>query len=796
MFERRLKIVLGLIFALSAIMAGRAVQLQMFQRGQWKKLAELETPSMIQTPRGAIFDRKKRPVGFDDACIDAAVDFGAIKPEDDWVKAYARRRLAARNEPKLSGQAKERRLNEEIEQVKADLQDMWELLASKSGPGREEIEHTKADILYKVTLLQRTAWYRRFAKNSDKKDKAPPSWYRQWLVDAQSDTPDEQHVTELDRVGFTIGEQSASHVILSDISNDVQNDLRKQLSKCPGLVLKESTHRKYDPVAATALCQILGHVTAVTEETVKSAENAERDLLRKYLPRDQMGWGGVEALAEPILRGTKGRLVRRLGSKDAEEAVKAVPGGDVMMSVDVALQAQILESFKTLKTWNTHDVKEETFHELHGAVVVLDIASSEVLAMASYPTFNLNTYDANKVDLKDEDINGTLLNRATMAHEPGSTVKPVIGSVAVTDGVVRYNEGIHCTGYLIIPDRRTRLPVRIKATNRCWVANSFVSLLGEAGVSGHPIPVPHKGIYENPDGYLTVSDAIERSCNVYFETVADRMHLQGVTAALRRFGLGQKTGIGIPESAGLVPKPHPLLPGAKYESDADRRAAWLAGIGQGQIAATPLQMANVAATLARGGIWKRPRLLTGDAADVIYKSSPDDVRDLHLSPLALQEVQSGMKNVVAGPAGTGKLYPSLVNEITVAGKTGSAQTGMFTIPLRDVNGKLICEPSADGVEGKGRVLRHAYLPGTTTRPSELPWFYQGVGTGGEHLAHAWYIGYAPADKPQIAFCAFVEYGGSGGQLAGALAAQTIRACIEHGYVHPDKVSTPPLVSGN
>jgi cell division protein FtsI/penicillin-binding protein 2 len=797
MFERRLKIVLGLIFALSAIMVVRAVQLQMFQRATWRGKAEDAGRrwSMIETPRGSIFDRKKRLVAFDDACIDAAVDYRAISLDPEWLKAQARHRLVTRNDPVVKGTTREQRIEEEIERVKADIDAMWGVLASASGKSAEVIAQTREEILRRVILLRRTALYRRFSRNIKKNGEGLSPWYKRWLVDAQTDDPDQQHDSALDAAKVVVGEQTEAHVILADISNDVENMLRKQLAKCPGLVLRESTHRKYDPVAAVAACQVLGHMAPVDPKDVTSADNAEQDELRKYLPRDQIGRAGVEGLAEPFLRGTKGRLVRRLGNKEPEETVKAIPGGDVTMSIDVQLQQQILEAFKTLTTWNSHDQKEETFHELHGAVVVLDVETNEVLAMASYPTFDMNTYDAEVATLTANDIEGPLLNRATLAHEPGSTVKPIIGSVAVTDGVVRYDKGIPCTGYLIIPDRRTGKMMRLKSTNRCWVASTFASRLGEAGVSGHPIPVPHRGIYGNLDGSLTVSDALERSCNVYFETVADDMHLPGVAAALARFGLGEKTGIGIPETKGVIPIPHPLKPGAKFESEQDRRTAWLAAIGQGQVAATPLQMANVAATLARGGIWKRPRLLKGPSANEIYKSAPDDVRDLHLSPLALQEVKRGMINVVSGPAGTGKLYPP-VTEVTVAGKTGSAQTGLFNAPIRDEDHHLVREPVAKGVEGKGRALRRVYLPGTTTRPSELPWFYQGVGAGGEHLAHAWYIGYAPADHPQIAFCAFVEYGGSGGQVAGAVAAHTIRACIEHKYVVPEKGVRAPVASGD
>ena len=785
MFERRLKVFLSVIIAIAAVMVLRAVQLQVLQHATWQTKADkaMWRWTLVDTPRGEIWDRKGVRLAYDDACIDAAVDYGAIliEPDPAWLKARATARLRARGETASGGRTREQLIADEVERVKVDVEAMWSELARVSGKSAEEITEARQEVKRRVLLLQRNFWYKRFEKNAGKESPISSKWAR-WLVDARLDDPLQQHDADLKAAEVVIGEQTQSHVILPNISNDVEIELRKRMSLMPGLELRESTHRKYDLDAAVAACHLLGRVTPVDDLDVGSESNKNADPLRKYLPRDLKGRVGLEGLAESLLRGSKGQLVRTLGKKEPIEAIKPIAGGRATASIDLGLQRKVLESFKTLVTHdaagNRVDVKE-----LHGAAVAIDVKTNEVLVLASYPTYDLNDFEANYVKWRDDDLHEILLNRATSSQQvPGSTVKPIIGTVSVTDGVIRYDAGIACTGYMVYYDYLTGKERRIMGTNRCWVASMFADK--GVNVSGHQIPLedPHTGKpYGNPVGYLTVADAIERSCNIYFQTVADRMHLSGVVAALAKFGLGQRTGIGIPEASGFLPVSDGQKPRVGFESERDRRTAWLAGIGQGHIAATPLQMANVAATLARGGIWKRPRLLTGESAKAVYDPLPNDTRDLNLAPMALAEVKRGMIGVTQHRAGSGGAvyFPDLV----VPGKTGSAQVGKFTTKIRDAHGEFVREP---GIAGKpGHILHREWEPGNSKgKASEVDWYYMAAGDTVDHLAHAWFIGYAPAENPTIAFCCFVEYGGSGGQVAGALARDLIVAARERGYVRP------------
>jgi penicillin-binding protein 2 len=801
MFERRLKIFLGIIFGLATVILAKAVYLQVFQREKWQNLANAanERPHFLGTSRGRIWDRNRVAMAFDDPCVDAAVDYRAIALDDEWIKAQAKARLrgratggdsaAAAAAAAVPARARERMLADEIEHVKADIDAMWPKLAAVTGKSIEEIEETRQAVKWRISWLGRREWYYRFQKNvraaTQASRETTPRWMR-WLVDARQDDPTKELDDRLDGQWATIHEQLQTHVIVANLDNDQQIALRKIMPQCPGLELRESMHRRYGDEAAVAAAHVLGHLGAVNPKDLES-KNGTLDELRQYNERDLIGRGGLEELAEPLLRGTRGKVLGTPGRPGAVEEAAPQPGHDVTCSIDVALQADIVQSFKAVETNNKLEHKKEVLHDLHGAVVVLDVKTNEVLVLASCPSYDANQYDAQYEKLKADDLNAPLLNRATRAqHEPGSTVKTIIGSMAITQGFVGAHEGLECNGYLEVPDWHTPgKTIRLLHTNRCWVASQFEHQLGIGGVAHHPVPIPHKGRYGNPDGSLIVADALERSCNVFFEKVGDRMQIAGVSAALSRFGLGRKTDIGIAEATGSIPDVHPILPG-KHESDPDRRTSWLAAIGQGEVTATPIQMANVAATLARGGIRMRPRLLTGESGREIY--GPIEGEDLKLSAAGLAEVKEGMIAVVNSDSGTGE--EPRRNDMIVAGKTGSAQASKLRIPVRDQTGEIIPMRDKTGaiIYDTDKKSGKPYRRPTTEiiEPNRFEW-YQGVGEGGQHLAHAWFIGYAPADHPQIAFCVFVDYGGSGGKVAGAIASQVIEACVEHKYLQPGKV---------
>lgn len=750
MYERRLKVFLGILIAITATLLVRCAQLQIVdgQVYQEKAARSMRRPELIETTRGSILDLRGRELAVDEPCLAASVDYRAITRDEQWMKEQARIRLAAAY--RGAGRAERSRLLEqELARLNKDLDLLWRTLAEVSGKSLEEIEQLKAALRRRVEMRKRYVWYKRYEDASQRHQQSETEpWFREWLLSGDG-------APQIDSFAIDVAEESEPHVILSNISTEVHNRLAKQLDQFPGLVLARTKHRLY-PLGEVA-CHLLGHLTAVDSEDLKQDPNPE-DELKRYFPSDRVGRGGIEELCEQTLRGRRGRREWIAGERRLISSVNPLPGKDVRITIDIDLQVQIEHVFQNVKLPDGEE------HEMHGAAVVLDVPTGQVRALVSHPTFDANRFAELYPVLRDDAINKPLLNRATqLAVEPGSTVKPIVGIGAVTQGLIRTDQGIECTGYLIINGKRYPF-------GRCWTASKYA---GQGiDVAHHKLPSqdPH------PDGHLIFSDALQRSCNVYFETLGDRLKIQGLAYWFGQFGLGRKTGIGIAEWPGWVPGDR-RADGPVYPS-----VQWFSAIGQTQVAATPIQMANVAATIARDGTWLRPRLVVDDSDVRPIPSTqptepiPDEVK-LKVSPAAMAAAKQGMGRVVNTRAGTGRSLhdPQLV----VAGKTGTAEVPPLRITLYDENHRPLRDE-------QGRIQRWSPRPSTVgNRNLDMLW-YRGGGKLGTDLSHAWFIGFAPKDKPQIAFAVLLEYGGSGGTDAGVVAKAVLEACKEHGYLRAGK----------
>jgi penicillin-binding protein 2 len=758
MFERRLKVLLIILFALTATLMVRAAWLQVASASHWRAQAELTMTrqSLVETSRGRILDFKGRVMAEDSACTDAAVDYRVILPEPDetYIRDLARQRLRNQRLDEWRGagtDGRRRMLEVEVANVLDEVRAMWKRLADVSGMSQEEIEETRAGIVRRVEMRRRAVWYRKYEDAvAEHKRREPSAWWKRWLID------DTQRAPELDDFKIEVAEQREAHVILRNIPQAVHNELWREIDRYPGLVLRPSMSRiyPYDDTAA----HVIGTLSKVRREDLQSDPSIGNPL-RQYLPNDLIGRSGLERLAEQQLRGTRGSIDRYL---DAERRIvdsrDALPGADVRSTIDMELQRSITEAFLHVRIRNP-DGSIDTV-PMHGGAVIIDVKTGEVRAMVSFPTFDLNTYDQEYSKLARDELNRPLMNRATMfALEPGSTLKVAAGLAAIADGVVGVNEGIECTGYLQLGGRTFHV-------GKCWVATRFESRLGRGGVAHHPIPIPHQGKFGNRDGFLSFSEALERSCNIYFETVADRLGLERLGMWYDRLGIGRTTGVGITEAAGINP--------ADYTGPASvrRYTTWVAGIGQGEIATTPLQMANLAATVARDGIWLKPKLLAGADVPDPTPNIPTRV-DLGIPLDALRAARRGMTDVVHSAAGTGTEIRR--DDMLIAGKTGTAQASKLTIIQRDEAGNPLRDED-------GKIRRITLEPSTRGNPNPLAPWYRGTGNSGTDLAHGWYIGFAPADNPTIAFAVMVEYGGSGGYSAASVLRDALEACVEHGYL--------------
>src|SRR5688500_585392 len=807
MFERRLKIFLTILLLVTGAMLLRAVQLQVFGRSYWQEQAaeSMRKSRLIETTRGMIFDAKGRAIAQDVACTDAAVDFRAViePPDPTWLKAQAIarvRRNLGDGYWKVSADERTERIDKQKLVVKSDLDEMWRVLAeelaragkpegnsvsaAELATALEKIEDTRRAIVERVQMRRRYVWYSKYRDAvREQKDVVAP-WYSKWLSDDQADGPDVDNFTE------DVGEQEAPHPILHNISSDAYIRLKKSRQKYPGLTLIPGANRDY-PFANVA-SHVVGRLSQVMREDVIKDPNLGRDELREYQKNDLIGRTGLEALCEPVLRGSRGQVVRAVGDATEIARTESTAGANVRTSIDMELQRQIEKLFKRVPIVNkVGDEKSYVEHvEMHGGAVVIDVPTGAVRALASWPNYDANRFDELYDKLATDDVNQPLLNRATQwAIEPGSTVKPVVGLGAITDGLITPEKGIECTGYLTLRGHVFR------THHRCWIASMYAASQGDENVKHHKIPfgAPHRGHNGNPDGFLTFSDALERSCNVYFETLADGMTIGGVSKWFSAFGLGRPTGLGIAEARGWLPD------GRNMSRRHLLGDTWYAGIGQGQVGATTIQMANVAATIARDGVWVRPHLVKFDAPGTrptsMRSDTPDRV-DLQLAPAAIAAAKKGMYDVVYAGGGTASFPDIARQDVRVAGKTGSATASPLRPAIRDARGNVRyectkCEAPIVNLDEKKcpvcshdrrRILRRRPEPTSPQNPDgELPW-YRGFGPEGKTTSHAWFIGYAPAEKPQIAFAVMVEYGGSGGYAAGGVANGLIDACIDHGYL--------------
>ena len=445
----------------------------------------------------------------------------------------------------------------------------------------------------------------------------------------------------------------------------------------PGVTLRARPRRSYADGPAGA--HVLGYLGEIGPKQLKSFKAEGYEL------GDEIGQYGLEKKWEQYLRGkgggqqvevdAVGRRVRVLSE------VISGPGYTVHLTLDRKLQQTAYEALQG---------KE-------GTIVVLDVHSGAILAMASTPAFDPNVFargikgDEWRALIKDR--LRPLSNRAIQGqYPPGSTFKVVMAIAGLEEEAIQPDTKIFDPGFFPFGNRNFR----------DWKKE------------GHGSVDLHRSLVE--------------SCDVYYYTLGTRLGIDKIAKWSRAFGLGEKSGALLDdEKSGLVPD-------TEWKRKRFRQP-WYPGetpsvaIGQGYLTVTPLQLANMMATVANGGTLYRPRLVSrveSIEGQRVYEQGPEVIRTIELKPETLNRVRNALADVVQGAAGTGKAARSPI--IALAGKTGTAQV----------------------VEMKG-----AYL-----KSEQLTYF---------NRDHAWFVSYAPLNKPEIAIAVLVEHGGHGGEAAAPMA---------------------------
>ena len=402
-----------------------------------------------------------------------------------------------------------------------------------------------------------------------------------------------------------------------------------------GVDIKATTVREYNTTYAAHLLGRVGAMSGAEWEIYQS---------QGYAMDDTVGKDGVEKAFESYLRGEAavryyetneaGKVVSEYWRVDEETGEELVPepGENVMLTLDIRLQ-EVLE--RSLAERVPELDSEDT---LGASGVVIDVRDGSVLAMASYPTFDLaNLYtDSTLYQQVSTDPLSPLLNRATQGlYSPGSTFKMVTAIGGLEEGIITPDTLILDTGvYRYYDDYQPA----------CWDYRQ----------------------YGRTHGNQNVTQAILNSCNVFFYDVGRQLGIEGLGEYAAAFGLGEKTGLEIYEEAGAMDSP---------EYTASLGQTWYGGltlsvaIGQGNSQFTPIQLANYIATMVNGGDLYSTHLLktvkSSDYSQVVYEYEPQLRGSLDLGEENLEAVKEGMRQV-------GEKYFSNLG-VEVGAKTGSAQ---------------------------------------------------------------------------------------------------------------------------
>jgi penicillin-binding protein 2 len=451
----------------------------------------------------------------------------------------------------------------------------------------------------------------------------------------------------------------------------------------PGVSIQIQPKREYRQKGEAA--HTLGYLGEISEAQLKSSKFAS------YKMGDYIGRCGIELAYDKYLRGNRGyrRIeVDAYGREVAQlDSVFPTAGDNIYLTLDNRIQKEA----------------EACLEGKVGAIVALDPRNGKVLAMASAPTFSqeafergLSTKEWQKI-LKDK--THPLEDRCLKGqYPPGSTFKIVMAVAGLEEKVITPKTIFTCTGSFPLGDH----------VFHCWFKR------------GH--------------GAVNLHRALVESCDVYFYNLGHKLGIDRIAKWSRRFGLGQPSGLNLEKE----------MPGLVASSEWKRarfHQAWHEGetmsvsIGQGYNLVTPIQMAQVIAAIASGGVIYQPQLVEkveSPTGEILFQAKPVVKYRLGASPATIAEVRRGLEGVVEEPAGTAKV--AQLPNIRLAGKTGTAQVVSLE---REKTGK------------KNRKYEN----------------------------HAWFVAYAPADDPRIAVAVIVEHGGHGGSAAAPLAKRVIAAAL-------------------
>jgi penicillin-binding protein 2 len=441
------------------------------------------------------------------------------------------------------------------------------------------------------------------------------------------------------------------------------------------------------------MAHLVGYVGEVSEQMLNQAR------WELYNPGDVVGKSGVELQYNQVLMGKNGSRQVLVNSKGKEvgelDQKPAVPGHNLKLTLDIDLQI----------------AAEEAMGDKNGAMIAMDPRSGEILAMVSRPTFDPNDF-AVRISRAEwnklvTDPDKPLLNKAIQAQlAPGSTFKILMSVAGWQEGIAQ-TLNVHCNGGATFYGRRFG----------CWVK------------TGH--------------GAVDLTRAIYQSCDVFFYTLAEKLGIDRISKYATAMGLGQKTGIDLPEEAsGVMPSEEWKIRNFKQKWYAGETIS--VGIGQGAVATTPVQLMRAISAISMDGRMVVPHVAspTGLPSEYLETHHYTDVTNIPIHPDGFNLITDAMARVLL-PEGTA---PSAhVPGVDIAGKTGSAQIVSLAVRALHQNNEALNQ-------------------------------------------NGWFVGFTPRRNPDIIVAVLFE-GGEHGKLAARLATQVIKAYVDKQRRQPTKVAS-------
>lgn len=410
--------------------------------------------------------------------------------------------------------------------------------------------------------------------------------------------------------------------IADDVSDETVAMIKEDNDTYLGADVRVVAYREY--VDSTIAPHILGTVRKINAEEYKERKDDG------YKITDQIGESGIEQACESELRGTPGELtitITKDGEINQEVTKKPIQGNTIVLSIDRDLQVLAQNQLKTV-------CDKVNAASSAGAVVVEDVNNGDILAAASYPTYDLNDY-YDKYDELISNPRNPLWSRFAMGtYAPGSTFKPVVASASLEEGTITPSTVFNCGG--------------------------IMEYRGQ----------PFKCLKKTAHGGETVKTALRDSCNIFFYNCAMRLGISKIDEYASAFGLGEKTGVEIAESAGILASP---------ENRENNGGIWNAGdtlqtaIGQSDNLFTPLQLVNYCSTIANGGTRYElhfVKSIISSATGSVTDNSKNVAETVGLSKTTLNTVHQGMR-LVATSGGPYLIFGNIKTK--VACKTGTSE---------------------------------------------------------------------------------------------------------------------------